>query len=160
MRVKDRGGGNTTRILGLESRQISFPLVGCNNTWQDPPARTTGSACCSSCSAGRWYSSASRSCLSPACHTASAAGERVSATQCRALPTCVPPAHQQTEPPQTLSTISAGSFNHTDDTNLEHGPPHTRAQRAVGLRTQIKVICLLLPFLGGGVLLGVSVDMQ
>lgn len=36
------------------------------------PARTTGSVCCFWCSAGRWYSSASRSCQSLACHTTSA----------------------------------------------------------------------------------------
>lgn len=149
MRVKDGGGNNTTRILGLESKQISFPPVGCNNSWQDTPARTTGSACCSWCSAGRWYSSASHSCLSPACRTASAAGERVSAIQRQALPpTHVSPAYQQMKPPQTLPTISVGSFNHIDDTNLEHGSPHTRARGGVGVSTQLKVIPLLLPSSG------------
>ena len=43
---------------------------------QGPPARTTGSACCSWCSAGRWCASASRSGLSPACRTASAMEDR------------------------------------------------------------------------------------
>lgn len=63
------------------------------------------------------------------------------------------------EPPQTAN-ISAGSFNHMDDTDLAHGLPQTRAQGGVGVRTQIKVIRLLPQYWGVWVLLGVSVGLQ
>lgn len=149
----------TQEAVRLKSNQLSFPLVECYDiptktlalTWrgqhQDPPARTTGSACCSWYSAGRWCSSASRSCLFPACRTASAAEEKgvgypapaPTPPGCRASPTC-----WKMVPPQTLSTISAGSFNNMNNTNLEYGPPRTRVQGGVGVRTQIQVICLLL----------------
>lgn len=57
--------GLSQRIQGPQSPP---GLSGC------PPARTTGSACCSWCNACRWYSSASHSGQFPACRTASAGG--------------------------------------------------------------------------------------
>lgn len=70
------GCGLPQRLQGLQSPPGPS---GC------PPARTTGSACCSWCNACRWCSSASRSGQFPACHTASAGEEAATDPVCPSL---------------------------------------------------------------------------
>lgn len=172
--VKD-GGVITQELVKLKSNQLSFPLVGCYNaptkslalTWQgqhqDPPARTTGSACCSWCSAGRWCSSASRSHLFPACRTASATEEEgvgylapaPTPPGCRAsLP------HWKMAPPQKLSSISAGSFNNMNNINLEYGSPLNKGLGRGGREDPNPSYLPAAESWEYGVLLGVNVGLQ
>lgn len=76
--------------------RLALPAPAPRRGWRrwGSPARTTGSACCSWCSAGRWCSSASRSCRSPACRTASARDRAQSAAGQKQGPA---PTHHSTD---------------------------------------------------------------